>query len=51
MEEEKLEKKLLEKNVAMKAMTWSVVDLEKTVSCLETEKSLLVKMINELLSC
>lgn len=35
----------------MKEMTWFAVDLERTVNRLETEKSLLIKRIEELVSC
>lgn len=35
-----LEKTLLEKKLPMKAMKWSVVDLESTLNCLATEKCL-----------
>lgn len=51
IEEEKLERKLPENVVAMKAMTWSVVDFERTVNLLGTEKCLLMKTNKELFSC
>lgn len=42
MEKEKYEKTIIEKEVAMEAMRWSVVDLGRTLNCLETEKRLLL---------
>lgn len=51
IETEKLEKTLLEIKVGMKAMTWSVIDLERTMSLLETDKTLLMKKNEGLASC
>lgn len=51
MEEKKLEKAVLGSKIAMKAITWSILDLEKTVNCLDTEKSLLMNTSDELLHC
>lgn len=45
-----LERTLLEKKVVTKAMSWSAVDLESTVNRQETEKSLLVKSDEGLVS-
>lgn len=50
MEKEDLQKPLLEKDVAMKAMTWSVVDLVRAVTGMETKKSLSRKTTKKLLS-
>lgn len=43
MENGKLERKLLEKGAAMKAMTQSPVDYAGILICLETEEYLLMK--------
>lgn len=51
MPKEGFEETLLKKYVAMKAMTWSVVDLEWTMNVLKTEKCVLMKKHGELLSC
>lgn len=40
-----------EKEVVMKAVTWSLVDLEEKVNFLETEDSLLMKLNKKLTSC
>lgn len=47
MEKEKLRKTILEKRVATKAMTWSLVDLERTVNRLEKGNRLLTRMNQE----
>lgn len=49
-ENEKM-KTFLEKEVPMKAMKRSLVDLDSSVICLETEKYLLISKNEELLSC
>lgn len=51
MENEKLEKMLLEKEIEMKAMTWTVASSERTVKCLKTEKSPLMHRRKEVFSC
>lgn len=48
---EKPEKKSPEEEVAMKAITWSVVNLKRTSNCLEREERLLLKTNEELLPC
>lgn len=50
MGKEKYKKILLEKEVAMKTLTLSLVDLEMTVNSLEVEKSLLMNTNKELVS-
>lgn len=51
MEIEELGKMLLEKRVAIKLMIRSAVDLKRTVHRLKTEKNLLMRTNDELLSC
>lgn len=51
MEKKKHEKTMLEKEVEMEAMTWSVMDSERPMNRLETEKSLLEKPNEEITSC
>lgn len=51
LEKEKSEKTLLQKDVPMKATTRSVVELERTVKRLETEKNLLIGTHETVLSC
>lgn len=43
MEKEKLRKRLLDKEVALKVMTLFVVDWERSLNCLETKKTSLIK--------
>lgn len=43
MEREKLERSLLEKEVDLKAFITPLVDLKRSVLCLETEKGLVMK--------
>lgn len=47
MKNEKPAKTLIKKKVAMKAMVWSVVCLEKPLNPQETSKSLLMKTSEE----
>lgn len=49
--QEKLEKRLLERDVAMKEMTWLSVYSEMTVNRLKTVRSLLMKKNEELAPC
>lgn len=51
MEKMNFVRRLLEKGVATKAMTRSVMDLEKTDNLLETWYGLLMKAKEEFLSC
>lgn len=51
MEKEKFEKMMIEKEVPMKSMAGSVVDLETTTKLLQTGKSLLMKTDKEFISC
>lgn len=50
MNTKKLKKTVLGKKITRKAMSWSVVDLERTVNSLETEKRLSTKTNEELFS-
>lgn len=51
MEKEKLAKTLLEKEVARKSLTRSVLNSESNVNRLETEESFLVRSNKTLVSC
>lgn len=51
MHEEKLENIVIEKEKEMKAITLSVVDMKRSVNFLETEKHLMMKTNDDLLSC
>lgn len=51
IEQKKSEQNLLKKEKAVRTMTWYVLDFERTVNHLETEKILLMRTIKELYCC
>lgn len=51
MENEEIEKKLLKRRVAMNEMMWSIMDLERNLNRLETEKCSLMKRNEEAFYC
>lgn len=51
MEKKNLQKTLLKRGIAMKVMAGSVVDLKRIMNRLEPEKSLLMEMKKDLVSC